>query len=110
MQAAGGVNAVEAGHAHVHHHHVGLQGVHQRFHLGAVAGLAHHLHAGRMGQHGPQRFTKHGVVVHQQHPDGHGCSLVGASTAARPSSSSGTDRVTTVPLPGVLTTLMLPPR
>ena len=64
---ARGLNAVHAGHAHIHQHHVGMQGFRQRHGLGAVGRLPDHLHIRlRTNDHG-KTGTHQLLVVRNNH-------------------------------------------
>ena len=60
---------VQAGHADVHQHHVGLQGGRHADPGRAVRGLAGHLDVGLGLQDQPESHPEQGLIVHEQDPD-----------------------------------------
>ncbi len=70
-QLAGGFDAVEIGHADVHHQHVGRELLRHRNGFAAVRCLADHLEIGLTFEHQTQAGAHHGVIV-SQHDSRHG--------------------------------------
>ena len=62
-QPAGGFYAVEFGHGHIHHHHVGPQGGGEFHGLPAVAGFAHNFQVGVGAQDHAEALAHYGMVV-----------------------------------------------
>jgi hypothetical protein len=75
---------VDPGHPDVHEHHVGRVLVHERHDLVPVVGLGHDRQVVRTGQHHRQPRTDQGVVIDDQHADGHAGQISPKRTCRRP--------------------------
>jgi len=67
VDPAGGLDAVEHGHRHVHHHDVGVELSRETHGLAAVAGLGHHRHAGFF-EGAPDRLAQELMIVREEYP------------------------------------------
>ena len=72
MDLASGPNAVELGHAHIHHHDPWLLLAHLFDRLLAIAGLTHDLHVLLALEHATQAIAHYGMIVDEQDRD-HSC-------------------------------------
>ena len=65
----GCLDAVDAGHPHVHQHHVGPAPLGQLDGLAAVGGIADHVELGVALDDHPETGTNHGLVIDEHHAD-----------------------------------------